>query len=243
MSMEGWIVATIIVIAGALAAVLACDLEVKIRVRRERQNDHIELHFRWLYGLVRRSIELSELRLKGREGLAVKEKQLNERTLSVVDEKQIKIDRDMMMKGYEKYMALLRHILGLSRWLKETLGKVRCYELIWDTQIGAGDAVETATLTGLAWSLKGSMVGYVSKHIRFRILPKLDITPLYNEQMFATRLSSILKLRTGYALLAAILLLVRLLRARGRGKASKRALIGQAAIHIFILLMTRTFII
>jgi len=241
--MEGWIVAILLILAGLLAAILSCDLEVKIRIRREQENDHIEFHIRWLFGLVRRSIEIPDIRFKGRQGLAVKEKQVNERNMNVIDEKKLKIDRDMMMSVYEKMMMLIRHTLSLSKWLKQTISKVRCYELLWHTQIGAGDAVETATLTGLAWSLKGSIVGYVSKHIRLRILPKLNITPLYNEKVFTTRINSILKLRTSYALFAVILLVVRLLRARGGVKAWRRALFLQAPTHIFVLLMSQFIII
>jgi hypothetical protein len=241
--MEGWIVAIIIIIAGLVAAFLSCDLEVKIRIRREQENDHIEFHIRWLYGLVRRSIELPELKLKGLQGLAVKEKQVNERNVNVVEEKKLKIDRDVLMNGYEKLMMLIRHTLGLSRWMKQTFSKVRCYELLWHTQIGTGDAVDTATLTGLAWSLKGSIIGYVSKHIRLRILPKLVILPKYNEKLFATRFNSILKLRTSYALIAVILLAVRLLRARGGAKAWRKAFFRQAPTTIFVLLMSQFIII
>jgi len=241
--MAGWIVATIVIIIGLAAAVLASDVEVKIRIRREQKDDHMEFHVRWLYGMVRRSIEIPELSFAGRQGLAVKEKRINERNMNVTEEKQFKVDKDLVMSGYEKFMMLLRHTLSLSKWLKETFSKVRCYELNWHTQIGAGDAVETATLTGMAWSLKGSIIGYMSKHIRLKVQPKLDITPLYNEKLFTTRLNGILKLRTSYALMAVILLVIRLLRARGGLEAWKRVFVKQAPTHLFLLMLSQFIII
>ena len=209
----GWIIAGI-VLAIVLGIILS-ELEVKLHMRRVREDDNLIIRFRWLYGLVRYSIEIPSMRWKGRRGLELKQKHVNDRKDQVLNEMKPRIDGELIMKDYRKLMTLLRSTFELSRWFKETLKHVRCHELNWHTQLGAGDAVETATVTGLAWSLKGSLIGFLSNYIKLSVQPRLHITPYYNESKFAMQLDCIFKIRTGYAIVAGMLLLMRILRIKG----------------------------
>lgn len=216
-----WIVVSIVLVVVLL--VLMSDIELKLRIDREGERDRWKLNIRWLYGLVRYTMKIPALKWKGNQ-LEVHEKQINDRSQQVLNETNPKINRDVLMTGYHKITRLIRNTFEFSRWLKKTLRHIRCRELYWLTSIGAGEAVETATLTGLAWSLKGSIIGYVSKYITLQVQPRLAIEPYYNQTTFATELSCIFKFRTGYAILAGLLLMVRVLRIKGGMKTWRNTL-------------------
>lgn len=211
--MIGWIIAGIIGLLVIL--ILLSDLEVEIAVKRAEEKDRWVLKFRWLYGLVRYEWLAPKMNFRGKEGLILQSKTVNEQAGEKTQENKIKIDEAFVKKEYRKLMALIKNTFGISRWLQETFSHVRCVNLHWHTQIGAGDAMETATLTGLAWTLKGSLIGYLSNHIKLKTQPRLYILPMYNQTKWRTELNCIFKLRTGYAMIAGLLLLVRILRIKG----------------------------
>lgn len=211
--MLGWIV--VLVALAALLFTLLSDVEMKLRIDREAERDRWKINFRWLYGLVCYSIHIPALKWKGNQGIEVHEKQENDRSHKVIHETKPMVNRDTIIKNYRKAMQLIQHTFEFSRWFKQTVKHVRCRELYWQTTIGVGEPVETATLTGLAWSLKSSLIGYISKHITLQIQPILAIEPRYHESAFATEVSCIFKFRTGYAMLAGILLIVRIIRIKG----------------------------
>lgn len=211
--MIGWIIAFFIGLLVVL--ILLSDLEVKVAVKRADEKDRWVLKFRWLYGLVRYEWLVPKMNFRGREGLILRSKTVNEQVGETTQENKMKIDEAFVKKEYRKLKELIKNTFGISRWLKETLSHVRCVNLHWHTQIGAGDAMETATLTGLAWTLKGSLIGYLSNQIKLRTQPRLYILPLYNQTKWRTELNCIFKIRTGYAMIAGLLLLVRILRIKG----------------------------
>lgn len=212
MHVIGWIIAAIV--AAVLILIICSELEVSLSIKRIGQNDEWTVKFRWLYGLVRRTFNIPTVRWKDYGGLNIQE-QISGRDGNVEKTKAQRIDREFIMREYRRLNQIMRGTFELSRWFKETLKHVRCRELYWHTQLGAGDAADTATLTGLAWSLKGSLVGLLSNYIRLAVQPRLHITPRYNEAGFNVELSCIFSVRTGYAMVAGMLLLMRIMRTKG----------------------------
>lgn len=210
--MAGWIILALIL--AVVIAILVSEVEFKLRIRRYGRDDDWQANIRWLYGLVRYKVKVPKIRWTKEEGVEFQERALDS-SKQVLDESKTRVDVHRLKREYRKLMEILRNTFEFSRWLKETLRHVRMMKLNWQTTIGSGDAVETATLTGLAWGLKGSIVGYISNYIKLRVQPRLHITPHYQESNFTTDFTCIFKIRTGYAMIAGLLLLVRIIRIKG----------------------------
>lgn len=91
--------------------------------------------------------------------------------------------------------------------IKIFLSKVHCERLTWHSTVGTGDAAEAGTLTGLAWSIKTTTLGWVTRYIKMRTVPELDVTPDFNHPRLDTHIHCIVKFRLGDAILAGIRIL------------------------------------
>lgn len=207
----GWLIGILLVTV--ILIVLASKLEVRIHLTRRDADDDWSVKFRWLYGLVRYTIKIPAVRWKDGEGLELKKREVSKGKVQAKNKPVI--DSHFIKKEYRKLLDLLHNTFGLSRWIKETLKHVRCRELVWHTQLGAGGAVETATIIGLVWSLKGSIVALLSNYIKLAVQPRLQIIPHFNESRLDTVFSCIFNIRTGYAIVAGMLLLIRIVRIKG----------------------------
>jgi hypothetical protein len=74
----------------------------------------------------------------------------------------------------------------------------------WNSMIGIGDAARTGTLVGALWIVKGSIIGVISNYIRLKEMPKLSITPNFQQAISQTRFSCMIQFRIGNAMLAGI---------------------------------------
>lgn len=74
--------------------------------------------------------------------------------------------------------------------------------------IGVGDPVATGCLVGVIWSVVGVLTGSIGSLVRFTAVPSLAVNPDFQNLAFHLNGRCIGRLRVGYAILAAVRMLV-----------------------------------
>jgi hypothetical protein len=125
------------------------------------------------------------------------------------------ITKEKIARFYRSSKLLMENIVGFPVWVKDSLSRVRCTQLRWETRVGIGDAPETAMTTGLLWGVKSSLLGFLFSSMQIETKPKVLVEPQYNQMQFSTEFACIVKIRVGHAMVAGLLLLFRILRVKG----------------------------
>ncbi len=103
--------------------------------------------------------------------------------------------------GFHDYKYLLKTIMNYT--IVE--------EIDWKTNIGLQDAMYTGIGTGNLWAFKGILVSLLSLNSRLEKL-HLKINPEFNEQIFRSNLSCIIKMRIVHIIFIAVYLLFLIVR-------------------------------
>ncbi|ARK31725.1 DUF2953 domain-containing protein [Halalkalibacter krulwichiae] len=121
--------------------------------------------------------------------------------------KKIPITPELIIEDLRWLRDFLKHVVGLHKIIRRFLRKMNVNELTWHTDIGVGNAAHTAQLTGVIWTLKGSIIGLIGNHMRMRLMPKLTINPHFQAVVSHTYLSCMFSFRMGHAIVAGLMLL------------------------------------
>ncbi len=104
---------------------------------------------------------------------------------------------------------------ALRRPLRYAQPRVHCEHLEIRAEVGTGDAMESALLTGFTWALVGTGIGQFSRfvHVDPKV-PRVVITPIFSGTQFRLQADCILKVRLGHAIVTGVWLLRRMLKER-----------------------------
>ncbi|WP_146241123.1 DUF2953 domain-containing protein [Paenibacillus sambharensis] len=208
-----------------VVAVLMSNIVIKSVIRRENENDHIEIKLQALFGLVRYHLEIPIAKLKGMELVFKREQSGTPITPGGEGTSEETIDRHTIMRLVEKLNDLLKYTRDLTGIAKQVLCKTRITEWIWTTKLGTGDAVWTAMTTGMAWSAKSSVMGVFSQMVRLQTIPQMDVQPLFNQTSFTTEIVSTAKIRVIQMLVVGVRLIGRIRAVKGGFRAWGRVLL------------------
>lgn len=198
-----------------LTLILCSDIKLHLHYSRVQENDRFYLGFAVLYGIIRLRLEVPVMKFKGLfNGILVISEQIHDSKADLLSASQERLTSEKAIRFYEKARDFLRHTLGMKDWVRETISHFRCTELKWDTRIGIGGAAETAVATGVIWSLKSSLLGFLFRFVQLDGQPRVQVIPQYNQRHFSMELSCVGKIRVAAALVAAFMLLVRIARAK-----------------------------
>jgi hypothetical protein len=206
--------------AAVTVVVLASSVRVRIHVIREVENDHMSFQITALFGLVRYKVEIPYINFTGLRELDFKSERSNLTATDLVAKDRTKISLEKIIDRFQKLNILIHHVVGFDEWLTGTLSHIRCTELQWNTRIGIGDAADTAVSVGVLWGLKTNLLGFLFKYLTLdaETKPKLSVDPQFNRTHFSTMMMCIVRVRLGYAILAGLLFLVRIMRMKGGTK-------------------------
>ncbi|MBB3109234.1 hypothetical protein FHS18_001286 [Paenibacillus phyllosphaerae] len=211
----GWIAAGLFFLL--LTAVLLSRLVVRGIVSRIGEDDHVELRIRGLMGLVNYHWELPIMRFTSlSKGVEMKQEKTS--TNMGGDSEQIskeKVDKETIIKQIDWMRVLLQQTDQLLGWVRITLNHVHLTDWRWRSAVGTGDAMWTAMLTGMAWTVKTTAIGVISQLIRLKTEPKVTVEPVYAKAHFSTEWHFSAHIRLGYAIFAGVHLLYRMRKARG----------------------------
>lgn len=112
-----------------------------------------------------------------------------------------------------------------ERDLKKLLKQISHYLILqrldWKSCCGTGDAMYTALLTGVIWSIKGIGVGLLNKWIKMKKL-NLKVEPDFINLRFNSELIGIFKIRWVHIIAIAYLMLVWIVRGYYNGNAIRK---------------------
>ncbi|PYE51678.1 DUF2953 domain-containing protein [Paenibacillus barcinonensis] len=203
-------------IALLIAAVLISNVHVHVVFRKHKSDDYANINIRLLYGIVRFNYEIPSIVFRNmKEGFLLKtEQSMNHSRGEVLGSQQV---NKRKVKNWAKDVkVMLRATEALKLWVKQTLQRVHITRLLWSTTIGTGDAAYTAMLTGMLWSVKSMMIGFLTYQMRFRTAPVLEVNPFWaDEPEFRTELELKLRMRMLAILTAGMRLMTRVLQVEG----------------------------
>jgi len=204
-------------IAAFALAVLAgmSMIKAEVAVSREGGNDEAFIRITVFGGLIKMKLDIPDMLSRGWQ-YASKFELADPNRGKQPEEKAKQAGMGAGRFGRLRRMMTWADAADFAQWAKASLKRVRCRELSWSTEIGAGDAAETALAAGLVWAAKGTLLGLgLQRFVKLEKLPVLSVKPLYGEMRFSTRFRCIFAIRLGHAIGAGLGLLIRILKAKG----------------------------
>ncbi|KGX93609.1 hypothetical protein N781_09840 [Pontibacillus halophilus JSM 076056 = DSM 19796] len=104
--------------------------------------------------------------------------------------------------GIRRFNDFVKDVIGLHTIIRRFIRKIHVDSLTWDSHIGAGDASATGFLTGVAWGVKGSIVGTIANATTMHASPSLTLVPHYQMKISKTRFQCMFSFRIGQAIYA-----------------------------------------
>ncbi len=178
-------------------------------------DDLFRLKLRALFGLIRYKLEIPIINWNSmQKSVTFMRESMNVNMQDVIGKGKGEIDRHAVIRQFEQLQELLKHTLGLHAWLLRTLRQIQCSGLEWTTEVGIGDAPDTAITAGLVWGIQSSILGFVFRYIRLQQMPVVSVQPLFNQYKLDTRISGHFYVRLNTVVAAVFQLLRRIVRTR-----------------------------
>jgi hypothetical protein len=188
-----------------IIVIVMTKISIHFQYYHARDNDHLKLKFRAWFGLIRYTLDVPLIKIDDDSPTIV----VKEKVQKGAQEKQIQEDTkqysaDDLQNGINDWKKLLTHVFKLHKIIRMFLKKVSIKNLEWHSVIGIGDAAHTGMITGALWAAKGSLIGLISHYILLKEMPKIIITPHFQQVVSQTRLTCIIQFRVGHAMLAGV---------------------------------------
>lgn len=191
-----------------LLAVALSDISLTGHVSRKGRDDYMQLDVTVLWGIIRYRLVIPFARFQGTSVKLQSERSGNTLGEKLASSAAESVDAQAAKKLFEKTRDMLRFTRDLSDVVKRMLCSIRMKEWRWTTTVGTGDAVSTAMTTGLAWSVKTSVLGVLSQLVRLQASPQLEVIPLFNATAFSTELHYRARIRVSAVAAMGIRLLI-----------------------------------
>ena len=214
-----WIWIVLGIIGCILIAVLiaACtNIDIKILFNKVEKDDYLSIKVRMLFGLVKFNYQIRQIKFKGFDQGFLLKREKQDNLLPGHDSREhIDLNLDFIQHIYDQISLIIRYTADIKHWVTKLLRRVRCDVLTWNTHVGFGDVVETGMASGIIWAVKGTVTGWLSHTIRLEHMPGLEVHTHFNDPQFTTELRCIAKIRFGHAMIAGVILLVRIVKVKG----------------------------
>lgn len=186
---------------------------VRGQYRRIGTDDNAELRIRALFGMINYHWELPIVKFK-LSNVEVKEEISAENAGGKSNDSSMQhINSHTIMQSIDRWKLLLKQTQDMMGWMRTTLSHVKLTEWKWKTQVGVDDAMWTAMLTGLIWSVKTTTIGVLSQFIRLTADPRVSVDPVYSRAYFTTEGQFTASLSFGYAIFTAVRLIFKMRKA------------------------------
>ncbi|MCF6094039.1 DUF2953 domain-containing protein [Microaerobacter geothermalis] len=209
-----WIISTMLLL---FLFILCSSVRIGIHFLREGENDRLGIDFQWLFGLVHIRREYPLVDWKGIfTGVAVKEETELGQVGKPLKVKRKSVNASTIISWYQSYRRFLKNFHDVKVIMKTFMNHIRLEKLEWFSRIGTGEAADTGMLTGVIWGIKTMLVGSITRYLKLRTVPRLNVVANFQFSTLTTEFTCIVRFRVGYAMLAGIQLLFN--RQKGREK-------------------------
>ncbi len=193
-----------------LCILLYSNIKVELNYKRSDGNDIFTITIIAFYGifrskkqvpfidLVKGSDNLDELEIKSETQYNFKEKSTDKSTTNINEFEEI-------LKKYKKlYIKFGKYMNPFMRYIKR---KINLNNISWDTEIGVGDAAQTAVITGIIWSVKSYVISFIYNNYNlYEVF--INVDPNYNIKTLKTSIDCIFTIKLGDIINAGIKILM-----------------------------------
>lgn len=193
-------------------------VEFRIFYQKVAWDDALVLEMSFLHGLLkrRRSIHLLQLTPKG-----IKQQQKisgrwfflrkNRRLEKIGPYPGNSRNWREFFQRYQEFglgMSLLTYFLPAryQRWLfvvEDLEGRGYFTKFTWITRFGTGNPVSTATIYGVLWGVKSSLLSFLQRKTKFAVKPDIQIIPDFRDSRLDLNFDCIFRVKLGYIIIAA----------------------------------------
>ncbi|GAA0484302.1 DUF2953 domain-containing protein [Salinibacillus aidingensis] len=192
--MNWWVLILIIlaVLVLLMILLLCTRIYISISYTHEKDNDllTIQLQF-WRFIRIHRQMSFDDVK---------------EQPASFQKRNQDEEENGEQSKVFHRFQKVKNRFESIKQAFpiaKEFVQKIRISEFYWSTHIGIeNDAAITGVISGLLWSVKGSLAGLMYQHMNVLAPPQINIQPNFQRDLINTHLQCMLSFRIGQAMYA-----------------------------------------
>lgn len=212
-----WLGGILVLLLLAVVLILMSNISIDLMARKKNWDEIVLLDIKFVYGLIRIHYEVPSIVLRSvKQGFQVEDNVVTNFFKGHTSSNEQDVNKEKMEIWVTKFHRVLQAVFEFKKWLRQLLKKLSFHRLDWSTNIALSDAAHTATLTGILWAIKSTLVGGLSNHVSLRQRPKLFVVPIFDSPpLFSTEIHCIAKIRCGYAIYAGLILIVRVLKVKG----------------------------
>lgn len=174
----------------------------------KHDDDHLKIEFKMWFGLIKYKLDIPLIKLDEDSPSIIftqKVKTANDNKTNKANVK--KFTWNDFLQYLHNVKEMLIHVVGFYKIFQRFLKKVQVKEFYWSSTVGIGDAALTGMVTGAVWAIKGSIVGFLTHYLNFKIHPTLVVIPHFQQSVTITELKCMFQFRIGNAMFAGIKLL------------------------------------
>lgn len=167
-----------------LFLVLRSSTKFKFSLIKYNEDDHVTVNISTFYNMLIYTQKIPFINLVGKH----KGPTVHNKSLINIDEINAVINNYKIT--YFKYQSITNYIIR----------KLMINSIVCHTEIGTGDAAQTAIMAGLIWSIKSSVFPIITKHYELSDL-SIDVVPNYDSRVFKTSTDCIFSIRLGHIMI------------------------------------------
>lgn len=205
---------------GAFCVLFFLPVQFRIFYQKVAWDDTLVLELSFLGGLLKRRRVISLLQLTPK-GVKQREK-LSGRWFFIRKSKSKTIESPYQgnsrswrefLHRYQQYglgVTLLTYFLPAKyqHWLlvvEDLENQGRFTKFTWITRFGTGDPLSTATLYGVLWGVKSSVLSFLHRQIKFDAKPDIQVIPDFQNSRLDLIFDCIFRVKLGYIIIAAFI--------------------------------------
>ncbi|WP_442595483.1 DUF2953 domain-containing protein [Neobacillus sp. D3-1R] len=203
-----WLIIALIILLIIIITIIWTKLTIILDFYHGNDNDHLKLEFKIWFGLIKYKKDIPLIKIDDNSPSIIYEDKTKKGKNEKTSKEEVKqVTENDIQRSLRNAKRLLEHVVGLHSIVKHFLTKVKVKKVEWHSVIGVGDAMYTGVLTGAIWALKGSIVGLISHYMKLKDMPRMTVTPYFQQTVNQTRFRCMFQFRIGQAMLAGIKLI------------------------------------
>jgi hypothetical protein len=213
-----WIVTIIVIVFLLLtAAILFSKIKINIWIKKIGRDEDVVVKIRMLYGLIRLHYDLPMMKVGSLEdGIVLEVDKRN----NIGQEEKSHNETQVNKRRIDHWINIFHQVLNATEsfktWSKRTMSRLSITNMEWSTNFSVGDAAYTAVASGMLWSTKTFIIGWLSHEVQLMDPPRVFVVPVFDDHpYFSSELSCIVQISCGYAIYAGLVLIVRVLKVKG----------------------------
>ena len=197
-----WFILSIAILLFILILIFITKIKIHITYSHKQEDDHFHLKLRAWGGIIRYTMKVPVIKVAEDSASVVYKEEKGMSTPSNDSVKDLTVEE--VLDKFENIKKLIKDVFGFHILVRKFLNKVKVKTFQWHSLIGTGDVVLTGTCVGGCYAIKGSIIGLISRYIKFKKIPIYSITPDYQKTIASTSFFCIVEFRIGHAIVAGI---------------------------------------